>query len=169
MVIGVISDTHGNRGLMHRIADDLVRNAGAEIIVHLGDGYDDGEELIAAGHTARIIPGLYCREYRDKNIPNTLVETFDGVKVACAHAEQDLRGKERGAAVILTGHTHEAAIEKIGRSLYVNPGHLKATPSRGERPSYALIDIADGTVGAAILETNGRVRVEQSIPKSELG
>jgi uncharacterized protein len=169
MIIGVMSDTHGNRGLMHRIADDLVRESHADIILHLGDGYDDGEELIAAGHNVRIVPGLYCREYRDKDTPNTLVENFDGAKVACAHAEQDLRAKELCAAVILTGHTHEAMIEKIGRSLYVNPGHLKATPSRGEHPSYAVIEIADGLVRAAIHETNGRVRTEQSIPEPELG
>jgi putative phosphoesterase len=168
MILGVMSDTHGNRRLMCEVAATMEAAHGATVIFHLGDDYDDGEALARAGHTVRRVPGLWCAAYRDGRIPRRLLETLDGVTVACAHAEKDLRHTERAAAVILTGHTHRAAVCLLGRSLYVNPGHLAATRNRGQRASYAVVDIGPETVRAAIHEATGRVRTEIIVERARL-
>ena len=87
MKIGVMSDTHGNRPLMHRVADCMVNEDAVDVIFHLGDNYDDGRELELTGRNVRIIPGLYCDEYHEGRVPNTLIEEFGGLAVACQNPE----------------------------------------------------------------------------------
>ena len=178
MVLGVMSDTHGNSRLMHEAADAMVSRFHAETLFHLGDDYRDAEELLSAGgidrdtagYAVRRVPGLWCPEYQDSRIPKRLIEAFDGVVVACAHGDKDLRHTERAAAVILTGHTHAAQIVLLGRSLYVNPGHLKSLVWRNQRASYAIIEITAQYVRAAIHEmASHEVRSETSVPRDRLG
>lgn len=169
MVIGVISDTHGHRQLMHNVAGVLEQELGASVIYHLGDDYDDARELIDFAHEVRAVPGLWCPQYHDGRIPKRLLDTYDGVTVAACHADQDLTAKERAAAVILNGHTHQPKLDKLGRSLYVNPGHLRKGTSRGSPASFATLDIREDTVRAAIHALDGTVRTEMTVPISELG
>lgn len=164
-----MGDTHRNSRLMHEAADAMVNRFNAETLFHLGDDYRDAQELLMAGYTVRRVPGLWCPEYQDGRIPKRLVEAFDGVSVACAHAEKDLRHTERAAAIILTGHTHVARMALLGRSLYVNPGHLKSLKSRNEPASYAVIEIGPEEVRATIHEVASHsVRFETRIPRTQL-
>lgn len=141
MILGVMSDTHGNGDLMFQAAVSMTRVFGAEIIFHLGDDYRDAVGLAQAGYDVRMVPGLWCPEYHNTRLPKRLVETLDGVTVACAHADKDLRHVERAADIVLTGHTHTANIAMLGRTLYVNPGHLAARTNRGQAASYAILAI----------------------------
>ncbi len=171
MILGAMSDTHGNIELMLEVAGDMAGLFQAKVIFHLGDDYRDADELIAAGYRVRRVPGLWCAEYHDNHIPKRLVEEFDGIQVACAHADRDLRYPERAAGVVLTGHTHKAQVLLLGRSLYVNPGHLKSgSASRSERPSYAVIEIGRTEIRASIHETaNGAVRDSVVVPRNKVG
>lgn len=168
MIIGVMSDTHGNRKLMHQVADMMEAEFGVELILHLGDDYCDATELDLAGHPVRQVPGLWCREYHNSKVPRQFVTDCNGLSVACAHSPKDLRHTERAVAIILFGHTHSALIQLRGRSLYVNPGHLKGDNSRSERPSFAVIEVRENEVHVAIHETDGSVRMEQTLPRSRL-
>lgn len=160
MILGVMSDTHGNRVLAQLVAEQMTEEHRAGVIFHLGDYYEDGEALQQLGYEVRFVPGLWCPAYREGHIRKTVVETFAGVTVAAAHAEKDLRRVERAAGVILLGHTHEARIERRGESIYFNPGHLKAEVSRGERASYGIVEIGETSIFAAIYEITGLVRLE---------
>lgn len=168
MIIGVMSDTHGNRRLMHQVADYMQSTHGVELIFHVGDDYEDGLELAHAGHRVKLVPGLSCDAYHDKRVPNRIIEPCDGLRIAAAHADQDLRAVERAAAIVLTGHTHEARIAKIARTIYLNPGHLKAPVDRGQRASYAIIETGADDVRVAIHEIAGDVREERRFLRSEL-
>ncbi|MCP4641892.1 MAG: metallophosphoesterase family protein [bacterium] len=163
MTIGVLSDTHGNRDLMHRVADLMQREFGVRLFFHLGDDYADGEELATYDHSVRRVPGLWCPEYHDHRVPNCLVEQIEGITIAAVHADKDLRAVDRPAELILTGHTHEARIDRIGASLYVNPGHLKGGASRGEPPSFAVVRILPDRLHASIHETDGKLRTERTV------
>ncbi len=158
MRLGVISDTHGNRPLMHAVARRLVDAHGVESIVHLGDSYADAEELFHAGHPVRMVPGLWCPEYQNTKVRRYLFERVGDVAWAAAHIERDLRTAFRDAAVILTGHTHVARLDHGGGRIYLNPGHLKDAMHRGEAPSYGVLDIGAAEVAACIHEVDGRVR-----------
>ncbi|MCC6486193.1 MAG: YfcE family phosphodiesterase [Candidatus Hydrogenedentes bacterium] len=168
MIIGVISDTHGNRRMMHEVADYLKVRHRAELIIHVGDDYADAAELAMAGHDVRMVPGLWCPEYGSGRVPRRIVETLGGITVSAAHAAKDLRAVELSASIVLTGHTHVAAIERIGPSLHVNPGHLKSRFDRGQRPSYAIIETNDDTVSVRIHELAGDVRQHITVNRSEL-
>ena len=161
MIIGVMSDTHGNCAMMHCAADHMKEESEVDLIFHLGDDYSDGEELSLSGTETRIIPGLWCEEYHAPSIPNMLVETFEGVTLSCAHADQDLTARERGANIVMTGHTHVAKIGKLGDAIYVNPGHLKSSRDRGQSPSYAVIHIQGDVLDIAIHELNGDLRAKK--------
>ena len=161
MIIGVMSDTHGNCGMMHCAAEHMTEEIKVDLIFHLGDDYGDGEELSLCGVETRIIPGLWCGEYQDPSVPNMLVETFSGVTLSCAHAEQDLTGRERGADIVMTGHTHVAKIAQSGDVINLNPGHLKSSFDRGQNPSYAVIHIEEDGIEIAVNELNGDVRLKK--------
>lgn len=168
MIIGVISDTHGNRRTMHEVADLIRVQHGVEVIFHVGDDYVDAEELAMAGHVVKMVPGLWCPEYANPRIPNRIVERLDGLTISAAHAEKDLHARELAATIVLTGHTHVAVIQKIGRSLYVNPGHLKRKLDRGQRPSYVVIATSPEQIQVAIHELTGEVREARTFSRDEL-
>lgn len=170
MVIGVMSDTHGNRRLMHLVADLMRRDHRAELIIHVGDNYADALELKAAGHHVKMVPGLWCDEYHDGRVPNRIKMNCDGIAVSAAHAEKDLGAAELAASVVLTGHTHVAKIEKLGRSVHVNPGHLKHPKlDRGQRPSFAIISTSQDEISVSIFELDGRMRESASFNRDQLG
>jgi hypothetical protein len=169
MIIGVMSDTHGNRKLMHQVADLMAAKHGVEMIIHVGDDYADAEELAAAGHAVRMVPGLYCDEYHDGRVPNRIVVQCDDITISAAHVEKDLRASELAATVVLTGHTHIARIAKAGRSIHLNPGHLKNPKlDRGERPSFAIVDTEGDSVTVTVFELTGEPRMQQRFLKAEL-
>lgn len=166
MMIGVMSDTHGNLALMHRVANLMVHALDVEIIFHLGDDFSDAQDLARSGYDVRMVPGLWCPEYTDGRIPNRLIETVDGVSIAAVHAEKDLRAIERAADVVLAGHTHEAALVRLGRSLYLNPGHLSKKSRRGGKASFATLAIEPDTLRTTIHETDGSVRTAKTVKKT---
>ncbi|MBX7258806.1 MAG: metallophosphoesterase family protein [Candidatus Hydrogenedentes bacterium] len=166
--IGVISDTHGNLKLMFRAVGVLTNELDVELFYHVGDNYDDAEALAHAGHAVRMVPGLWCPEYHNTRVPNRIAESIDGITVVAVHAEKDLRGADWGASIILTGHTHVARVDKLGRTLHVNPGHLKSMFDRGERPSFATIETSDKEVRVKVHELSGDVRIDVRVPREEL-
>ncbi len=166
--IGVISDTHGNLKLMFRAVNVMSDELGVELFFHVGDNYDDAEALAHAGHAVRMVPGLWCPEYHNMRVPNRIAESVGGITIVAAHAEKDLRGADWGAAIVLTGHTHVARIDKLGRSLLVNPGHLKSMYDRGERPSFATITMSEKDVCVAVHEVSGDTRFDVRTPRHEL-
>jgi putative phosphoesterase len=168
VILGVMSDTHGNSPLMHQVAEFMVRQLGAQVLVHLGDDYPDSEELVLSGYEVRRVPGLWCSEYRDHRIPNRIIEQFDGIAVAAVHAEKDLRHIERAAGVILLGHTHEPFLGRLGASLYVNPGHLKSLVSRGHEASFAAVSIEEASVSAVLYDVNGCERQCVAVRRNQL-
>lgn len=169
MIIGVMSDTHGNSVLMYRVAELMTADLGVETILHAGDMYPDGVLLRMSGYDVRVVPGLGCDEYYDSSIPRRIADVFDGVKISCVHAEKDLRAAEFSAAIIVTGHTHESRLERMGRSVYLNPGHLKSEMDRGQRPSFATIVVEPEEVEVTIHEINGIVRMREAFRREDIG
>jgi putative phosphoesterase len=168
MIIGIMSDTHGHRGQMLRVARLMVRAFGAEWIYHAGDDYSDAIALDHAGYKVRAVPGLWCPEYNMIRIPRRIVDRIDGISIAMAHAEKDLTYVERAASVVVTGHTHTASVERIGGTVYLNPGHLKGEYDRGENASFAVLRTDDDSITITLYELDGAVRSELVVPRTEL-
>jgi predicted phosphodiesterase len=168
MRFGVISDTHGNTRFACQAAD-LIIDAGAEFIYHLGDDYKDAELLRLSGLNVRMVPGLWCREYRDPKVPNVLEDCLEGVPIACAHTLEELRRSKVDAKLLLFGHTHVAESLIRGGVLLVNPGHLKRASDRGQMASFAMIEIQTELIVVALHELDGTRRAQLEFQRSALG
>ncbi len=159
MIFGVISDTHGNVRLMHKVADLLSREFAADVIIHLGDDYSDAGQLEMAGHTVWAVPGLWCPEYQGYRVPKVRVKTVEGIRIAFAHAERDIAQVRAGADLLLTGHTHSARIALADGVISMNPGHLRRSTDRGEHASFGLVTVSERELMCAIHEVNGELRL----------
>jgi putative phosphoesterase len=151
MIVGVVSDTHGNREGMLRLADRL-RYLGVSTVLHLGDDYQDMDTLAQAGLEVIGVPGLYCPEYRDPDIPNRRVVELGGLKLLLTHT-QALTGYDSPedpdpelacyeVDVVLFGHTHAPRLAERQGVIWINPGHLRHRTDRGHPPSFALLHIS---------------------------
>ena len=164
MKIGVVSDSHGHVDNLRR-AVKAMRAAGVEIIVHLGDDYDDVKTL--SDHTEATViqvPGVFSTYYQEPGIPNRVIEEWEGVRVLLTHTPEahkndlsaDLKPEEvaaKGEArLVLFGHSHIPEIKEEGGVIWVNPGHLKDDDKKGYPPTYALLEISGTEVRVRIVE-----------------
>ena len=159
MLLGVLSDSHGNVEALQDVADHFMK-AGVDLVLHLGDDYLDILFFEAANLKVLAVPGLYCPEYRDPAIPNRRIETLAGVKIMMTHSPEISKFDQPGdldpgdhdqVDIILYGHTHIPSIQEKDGILRVNPGHLKAYDRRGYPLSYALMHLTPPTVDVQIL------------------
>lgn len=163
MKIGVVSDSHGHRENLRRAVKDM-REAGVEIIVHLGDDYDDVKSLSDHEEMTIIqVPGVFSTYYQDPGIPNRVIENWEGAHVLLTHTpeihENDLPTDLDPEAVaareevhlILFGHSHIPEVKVKGAVLWVNPGHLKDNDKKGYPPTYALMEIGGTEIRVRIL------------------
>ncbi len=181
MKIGIISDTHGNVPAWHKA---MVRFAGADLIIHAGDilyhpprlgrrpGYDVPGlvELL----NACPIPIVLARGNCDAEVYEELLDIpvlspyafvqSGGLRIAVSHGhtltpESIRRLAERGQTdLLVTGHTHLPAVERIGGMIHVNPGspaHPKLERNGVLTPTVGLIQ--DGKVAIIDLETGDEI------------
>jgi putative phosphoesterase len=151
MLVGVVSDTHGNREGMLLLVERL-NFLGVPTLLHLGDDYRDLATLAQAGLEVFGVPGVYCPEYRDPNVPNRLVVETGGLKFLLTHTEtrhrydspQDPDPEMACYEVdaVLFGHTHAPQLEERQGVAWINPGHLRNRTDRGHPPTFALLRIS---------------------------
>ena len=82
MNVYIISDTHGNIGMVDVI---LELSADADLVIHLGDDYRDAIPFIDAKIPLIRVPGTWGREYEDPMIENRRFEDFFGVAFFLTH------------------------------------------------------------------------------------
>jgi uncharacterized protein len=151
MIVGVVSDTHGNREGMLLLADRL-KSLGIQTLLHLGDDYRDLAILTQSGLEVLGVPGVYCPEYRDPKIPNRWIVELGGLRFLLTHTE--CRHKFDGPGdpdpemacyevdAVLFGHTHTPMLEERQGVAWINPGHLRERTDRGHPPTFALLHIS---------------------------
>ncbi|MGJ4932135.1 metallophosphoesterase family protein [Bradyrhizobium sp. HKCCYLS2038] len=147
MRIGIISDTHG---LLRPEAEQ--RLAGVDAILHAGD--IGGAEIIA--RLARIAPVTAIRGNIDtadwaQAYPETHTVRLGGRTFFLVHDVHDLSidPASAGIDVVISGHSHRARVETIGRVLYLNPG--SAGPRRFKLPiTLATLDLTAGPLAPEI-------------------
>ncbi len=158
MKILVISDTHGRRD---RVETLLRLHRGAEIVLFLGDGARDLSESLS--YEGRAIAGVRgnCDAESFSDFPEELLLNLGAYTVMMTHGHcysvksgtdrAICRAAERGADLLLYGHTHlpeERYLPEgsmigdlvLKKPLWVmNPGSL-GKPLEG-KPSYGIIEI----------------------------
>ncbi len=130
MLIAALSDTHG---LLRPEA--LAAIAGADRILHAGD---IGDPTILA--TLRTLaPVTAIRGNIDTQGPCAALPATEAIGLAghliyLIHSvrDLDLNPEAAGVALVLSGHSHKASIDRHGSVLYLNPG--SAGPRRFRLP-----------------------------------
>ncbi len=157
MILGLLSDTHGNLPRT-RAALERLRAFGAEVLVHCGDlGSEAVMDLLfearEGGTPVYAVPGnvdewdsemaLYARNL---GLPFPREQRFevDGLRCALFHGHDPVRMEELMAAadvdVLFTGHTHVPRDEVVGRVRVINPGAVH----RANPPGVSVFDTGSG-------------------------
>ena len=168
MILGVISDTHGNLGLMQKSADLLKTRFLATRIIHLGDDSADKEALEMAGYPVTGVPGLWCPEYNDHSVPKMIVEEFEGLRIACAHSTDDLPPLTSNLDLCLIGHTHRYGIVVRQGVPFMNPGHLKSEQDRMRVPTFGVVRITNALLCLSIHDLTGQTMMEQEFSRDDM-
>lgn len=149
MKILVLSDSHSALRMMRSCIDSVK----PDVVVHLGDYYDDGAAMAEEYPQIRMyqVPGN-CDKYRAPfGVPQTLVEKVCGVKLFMTHGHIHrvksglgaliADARTTGAQAVLFGHTHESHCECADGLWVVNPGSCGYGGG-----SCAVITVADGKI-----------------------
>ena len=131
MKILVLSDSHAALRFMYYCIDSVM----PDVIIHLGDFYQDAEALAEDYPDIRLyqVPGN-CDRYRcPPDAPEIMRPTIGGVKIYMTHGHKhhvkmDIGwllsdAREVGAKVVLYGHTHVPNCYQDVDGLWIlNPG-----------------------------------------------
>ena len=141
MLVGIISDIHGNLSAQAERAllpCDLILCAGdverPSILM----------ELDAIAPTVAVL-GNCDTSLRGMDIPFTASPRIGGVRFFMTHRPEDIGTPAEDVHVVVHGHTHVPREERIGEVLYLNPGSA-SKPRGGSRKSIARISIEAGKV-----------------------
>jgi len=178
MILGIVSDTHGNLENLRRVTEDLVENWDVDFIIHLGDECEDLKVLDEFQVEVVQVHGIYCQHYQDPEIPKRILCQFDGYRFLLTHTDtkhkndlpDDPDPQELAAGgkvdLVLYGHTHIPGIKQEDGVIWLNPGHLKDEDKKGYGPSFAVIETDDEGILLQIIELNsGKVLEELEIKR----
>ena len=162
-MLAVLSDTHSEDGhALNGPALEAVRDT--DRVVHAGDFtsetaldafHDESEQLVAVHGNAD------DDAVRDR-LPEVGVFEVAGIRVAVTHQRRGgttglaLFGRERGADLVVFGHTHRPTVVETGDVTLLNPGS-HADP-RGNAAAHAeLVPMDHGGVRGRIRGADGGV------------
>ena len=153
MKLLILSDSHRELEYMR----EAVRRERPDAVIHLGDHFTDADALAQefAG-----LPVLSVRgncDYFSQQRADELLRTFEGVKIFGTHGHRygvkqgllraELAARQRGADVLLFGHTHCPYCECYDGLGLLNPGACG-----GRAPSYGLVEIENGTAKCRVID-----------------
>lgn len=154
MLIGVLSDTHGE------IRPEALRALrGAQRILHAGDV--GSAHVLAA--LAAIAPVVAVRGNNDRGawarrLPASVIAMVGGKRIHVVHDRNDL-ALDLGAAkidVVICGHSHRPGIEEHDGVLFLNPG--SAGPRRFRLPvCVARLRLGRGRPRVEIVPLDGEL------------
>ncbi|WP_435334431.1 metallophosphoesterase [Haloarchaeobius sp. TZWWS8] len=158
----VCSDTHASdaEALTGRTLE-AVREA--DLVVHAGDftttdaldGFRETAPRFLAVHGNADAPDVKGR------LPESRMFTYGGVQFAMTHrrdgGDTGLRmfGREKGATVVVSGHTHRPRFVQTPDVALLNPGS-HADP-RGNRPGHAELEETDRGLDGRLVQPDGTV------------
>jgi len=181
MKIGIISDTHGCVETWREVYSRYFSNA--DLILHAGDVlYHGPRNAIPAEYDPKtlaeelnrcqvpiIVACGNCDAEVDAMVLNMPIQApyayvfADGRRIVITHGhhlDQTAKwetAKQLKAAVLITGHTHEAALEKRDGVIWLNPGSPAMTKRPDGRGTIAWIkggkaEILDVKTGEVLLQ-----------------
>ncbi|HHY76392.1 MAG TPA: metallophosphoesterase [Firmicutes bacterium] len=153
MLIGILSDTHGN---LSRLEACIQAMPDVELLLHAGDFYEDARK-VGASLGIRVVAVTGNCDYMVKG-PSEEMLAVGSRRIYLTHGhlyhvKRDLtllvqRSKALGADVTVFGHTHVPVVFRREGILFVNPGSPHSPREAG--PSFALLDVTRSGISAEI-------------------
>lgn len=150
----VLSDTHGNRGVIEKLYPLFVEN---DYIIHLGDGNRDMYEVYRAFPNKTFVcqgncdfPTSFSRDEREIEIENCKLFCTHGHRYRVKYTLDELKRAAVGRScnIALYGHTHSAFIKQDGELTVMNPGSAQLYSTS---LSYGYLVINGNKVTATIV------------------
>ena len=151
MKVLILSDSHSSLGFMRMCIDKIH----PDMIVHLGDHYDDGTVISEDYPQIRMyqVPGNCDSRLAHLWQPEVICTTIGGVMCYMTHGHKHhvksglgqllAAARVAGAKAVLYGHTHEALCFEEDGLLVVNPGSC-----RGYSGSVALMEVENSKISS---------------------
>jgi putative phosphoesterase len=158
----VVSDTHSTDS--HRLAGrtlDAVREA--DVVAHAGDFMREPvlDDFVSESNRFLGVFGNNDDDGIRARLPESRTFEYGGLTFAMTHTRRggptalSLFGRERGADVVLFGHSHRPTFDATGEVALLNPGS-HAQP-RGNRAAYAeLEELPGGGVRGRLVAVDAR-------------
>jgi putative phosphoesterase len=159
MKLLVFSDSHGDINHVRNVIEHIGKEMNS--IIHLGDYCEDVKKI------QREFPEYlfhYVKGNNDyeKEVPNEKLLHVAGKTLLLTHGHKQrvywgyqnisYWAEEKGADVVLFGHTHSPVNEMFGQVLLFNPGSI-SRPRQSNIPTFGILEITDaGLIEGHILE-----------------
>lgn len=157
MKVLIVSDTHKSHRNLEKV---LERTDDIDMLIHLGDT-EGGEDYIQAlvDCPVHIVGG---NNDFFSELPREEEFEIQGKHIFITHGhyyyvtmnEEYLKkeAKERGADIVMYGHTHRPAYSKKDGLITLNPGSIAYPRQIGREPSYMIMEIDEnGTVNVQLM------------------
>lgn len=161
-VLVALADTHrrAGPGLTGR-AREAVGNA--DVVAHAGDFTTAAvhEALAAECDELHAVAGNNDEPGLAERLPARTVFDAEGLRVAMVHGHEhstqarSLLGREVGADLVVSGHSHRPGVASAPGCTLLNPGS-HADP-RWSRPAHAELEHGSGGVEGRLVEPDGTV------------
>lgn len=156
MIIGVISDSHGDFAAIEKAAAAV---GAADLWVHAGDCSEDGDHLRKLTSAPVISVKGNCDCSSDAKIDEFFEAGGKSFWLTHGHrhrvklgiSELKWWGRQYQVDVIIYGHSHIPQINKDDGILIFNPGSA-AYPLHSKRPTCGVIVVNDHSLEAEIIE-----------------
>lgn len=148
MRILIISDTHGNLQNFEKV---LKREQEIDMLLHLGDVQKDEDYLeavmecpvhIIAGNND-FFSGLPWEEEVQIGKYKVFMTHGHGYYVSAHTRRLKQSARERGADIVMYGHTHRPDIDTTEDVIAINPGSLSYPRQEGRKATYVIMEVAD--------------------------
>jgi putative phosphoesterase len=161
-VLVVVSDTHGRDD--HRLVGrSRTAVADADRVVHAGDFTTESvlQSFRATAESFHAVHGNRDAAAVTDRLPATRQFSYGDVHFVLTHRQRGgdtglaMLGRERGADVVIHGHSHRPRVTEAGPVTLLNPGS-HAEP-RGAPATHAEIESTDRGIAGRIVGTDGGV------------
>lgn len=146
MRVLIVSDTHRRNENYLKVLDKI---SPVDMVIHCGD-IEGSEYLIAesAGCPVQMVVGnndFFSELPREKEFYIGKYKVFlthgHSYYVSMNNEILKQEAKDRGADIVMYGHTHKPVVEIQKDIIAVNPGSLTHPRQEGRRPSYILMEL----------------------------
>ena len=159
-MLAVLGDTHrtAGHGLSGRTLEAV---RAADAVAHTGDFTTAAvlDALAAECRELHAVSGNNDGPAVVDRLPARAVFTAEGLTVAMVHGHEhsaearSLLGREAGADLVVSGHSHRPGVERAAGLTLLNPGS-HADP-RWHRPAHAELERTDRGVEGRLVEPDG--------------